>query len=117
MITDSTNLQIPITTIAHVRKQSGLDYSPDFVLPISSVTDQCLCQPLNKQVYTRTHTSGWTISGQPKSDRCSSNPDSCKYWITEFIAVHPVYGYVWGDVEYEIYAETEYGYVDFVKNM
>jgi hypothetical protein len=52
--------------------------------------------------------SGWTIEGAINEDYYS--------WVNEFEAVHPVFGKVWGNFEIEVYADSEEGYEDFVKN-
>jgi len=55
-----------------------------------------------------THESGWTISGRLYEDYF--------VWVNEFEATHPFFGRVWGDFEDVVYADSEEGYADFVKN-
>lgn len=59
-------------------------------------------------VYSRTHSDGWTIRGRIAEDYY--------YWINDFEAIHPVYGRVWGNFEFEVYADSKTGYELFVKN-
>lgn len=57
---------------------------------------------------TRTHESGWTISGIIHEDYYE--------WVNEFEASHPVHGKVWGDFEGTVNADSEDGFSDFWKN-
>ena len=52
--------------------------------------------------------SGWVITGDIKEDYYT--------WVNEFEAVHPIYGKVWGNFEYEVYADSEEGYEHFFQN-
>jgi hypothetical protein len=54
-----------------------------------------------------THPDGWTVSGEINEDYFE--------WVNEFEASHPRYGRVWGDFEYEVHADSEEGFNDFVK--
>lgn len=58
--------------------------------------------------YSRTHSSGWTISGKLRTDWF--------VWVNEFEATHLQYGRVWGDFEVEVEAESEEGFAHFYKN-
>lgn len=61
-----------------------------------------------KNIYSRTHPSGWTISGRLNADY--------HIWVNEFEATHPQYGRVWGDFEFEVKAESEEGFRNFYEN-
>lgn len=52
-----------------------------------------------------THKDGWTIVGEVVTDYYS--------WVNEFEATHPVYGRVYGNFEYEVYADSEEGFAHF----
>jgi hypothetical protein len=58
--------------------------------------------------HTRTHDSGWTITGEICEDYY--------VWIARFEAVHPKFGKVWGDFEHEVHADGEEGFDDFYRN-
>jgi hypothetical protein len=47
------------------------------------------------KIYTKTHSSGWTISGRIHDDYFQ--------WVNEFYATHPIYGTISGDFESKIY--------------
>ena len=55
-----------------------------------------------------THKDGWTVIGFILQDHCS--------WVNDFSASHELYGRVWGDFEQTIFADSEEGLNDFVKN-
>lgn len=55
--------------------------------------------------HSRTHDSGWTITGEIKEDYYT--------WVNEFTAVHPTFGKVWGDFEIEVFADSEEAYSHF----
>lgn len=61
-----------------------------------------------KRTRTRTHESGWTISGKIHNDWFS--------WVNAFEAHHPTYGQVWGDFEKEVYVESEEAFEHFWKH-
>lgn len=54
------------------------------------------------------HSSGWIIKGEIHEDYYT--------WVNYFEAEHPKYGKVWGDFEFEVYADSEKAFVDFYKN-
>ena len=58
--------------------------------------------------YSRTHPSGWTISGQLKMDWF--------VWVNDFDASHPQFGRVWGNFENLVNAASEEAFTDFYKN-
>jgi hypothetical protein len=51
--------------------------------------------------------SGWTITGETHNDYYS--------WVNYFEATHPKYGWVRGDFEREVIAESENGFNHFIK--
>lgn len=55
--------------------------------------------------YTKTHLSGWTISGEVHTNRFA--------WVNHFEAKHPWYGYVKGNFEDTVQASSEMGYNHF----
>lgn len=59
-------------------------------------------------VYSRTHPDGWTISAKPKADWF--------VWVSEFDAIHPQYGRVWGNFEVSVEADSEEGFTHFFEN-
>lgn len=59
-------------------------------------------------LHTKTHPSGWTITGEVHEDYY--------YWVNEFSATHPVYGFVNGDFESKVYASSKEAYEHFVEN-
>jgi hypothetical protein len=52
--------------------------------------------------------SGWGIVGEIHEDWYK--------WVNEFEATHSIYGKVWGNFEDKVFADSEEGYEDFVKN-
>lgn len=58
--------------------------------------------------YLGTHNNGWTINGEVHEDYYT--------WVNEFEAVHLIFGRVWGNFEYTVYADTREGYSDFVNH-
>lgn len=66
-----------------------------------------VCEDHDSQVghCTRTHATGWTISGVVKED--------WYYWVNDFEAHHPDFGRVWGNFEEAVFADTESGYEAF----
>lgn len=61
-----------------------------------------------KRVYTRTHESGWTISGCLHEDYF--------IWVEEFVAIHPTFGIVSGDFMDEVYSSSEEAFAHFYKH-
>jgi hypothetical protein len=55
-----------------------------------------------------THSDGWTIIGEIREDYFT--------WVNEFLAHHPIHGFVWGDFEDSVFADSKDGFDDFVKN-
>lgn len=58
--------------------------------------------------HTRTHKSGWTISGSIHEDYFT--------WVNCFSATHPVYGLIIGDFENEVKADSEEAFQHFWAN-
>lgn len=58
--------------------------------------------------HTRTHDSGWTITGEVHEDYY--------VWVNDFTATHPIYGSVSGDFEQEVEADSEEGFAHFWAN-
>ncbi len=54
---------------------------------------------------TRTHSDGWTISGEVQEDYY--------YWVNDFEASHPTLGKVCGNFEGEVHADSEEAFKDF----
>jgi len=55
--------------------------------------------------YTKTHSDGWTISGEVLEDYYE--------WVNDFEASHPTLGRVWGNFESEVHADSEEAFADF----
>ena len=79
-------------------KEDGLAHTLD-------AEDVCENHGSQTGYQTRTHASGWTISGAVKEDYY--------YWVNDFEAHHPDFGRVWGDFEEKVFADTESGYEAF----
>lgn len=60
------------------------------------------------RIFTRIHSNGWTITGNMSNDYYS--------WVEKFEAIHPTFGKIVGVVDDKIYATSEEGYEDFIKN-
>lgn len=90
-----------------IEKIYGKDFSSGggaLTLNLTEVTDLCVAEG----VHTKTHKSGWTITGEVVEDYY--------VWVSEFCALHPVYGLVCGDFEETVYASSEKGFKDFFEN-
>jgi hypothetical protein len=55
-----------------------------------------------------THLDGWTVKGEIKEDYYE--------WVNKFAARHHTFGYVWGDFEDVVYADSIEGYQDFIEH-
>lgn len=66
-----------------------------------------VCDESDIQVghFGKTHPDGWFISGHVKED--------WYYWVNEFAAYHPTFGWVWGDYENEVHADSEEAFQAF----
>lgn len=58
--------------------------------------------------YTKTHDSGWTITAKLNEDYF--------FWVGGFVAWHPVFGQVAGNFETRVFADSQAGFEDFVRN-
>jgi hypothetical protein len=58
--------------------------------------------------YTRTHTSGWTISGKIQVDHFE--------WVSVFTAIHPQWGKIVADLDEQIEVESAEAYEHFFAN-
>ena len=88
-------------------KKYGVDFKSEggaLTLPASSVATG------NKTggLQTRTHGSGWTITGEIHEDYYK--------WVNDFEATHPKFGKVAGNFEKEVTADSEEAFEDFWKN-
>ncbi len=90
-----------------ITKKFGTDFNSEggaLTLPVSAVS----VHPQDSGTHTRTHESGWTITGEVREDYYT--------WVNKFEATHPIFGKVWGDFEEEVHADSEQGFADFWKN-
>lgn len=62
----------------------------------------------NPGYYVKKHPSGWTIGGCLVED--------CFTWVNVFVAHHPTLGYVSGDFEREVWADSEEAFEHFYKH-
>lgn len=105
----SKNAQYNNDTTPKITKIFGKDFDSNggaLTLERREVTDDE--NAVSGRTYTKTHESGWTITGKIFED--------CFTWVNHFEAHHPYFGKVWGDFESEVYADTEKGFADFYKN-
>src|ERR1035437_1146856 len=85
--------------IAFVCKKYGEDFDSSggaLTLEPSEVEDIN-----NNGLYSKTHTDGWTITGEIHEDYYT--------WVNDFSAEHPELGRVWGNFEDIVYADSEEG--------
>jgi hypothetical protein len=90
-----------------VTKKFNVDFFSEdgaLTLPLSAVSksDQIA------GVHSRTHDSGWTITGEVHEDYY--------VWVNDFEALHPRFGTVKGNFEEEVVADSEEAFTDFWKN-
>jgi hypothetical protein len=102
-------MQEKIDHMKNTNNQIIVEYKKNFksearTLPPESVTD---CRE-SCGVFTKTHPSGWTITGEVHEDYY--------YWVNEFTAHHPEYGSVRGDFENKVYVDSHDALNHFVKN-
>jgi len=94
-----------------IEKKFGVDFDSEggaLTLPIEYVTtDDCSIVSVYEE-YSRTHESGWVITGVICEDYF--------YWVDEFEAYHPIYGNVKGAFEHTVYADSEEGFQHFYQN-
>ena len=98
-------------------KRFGVDFNyPEgggysaLTLPQNSVCECFLSEEEVRDdiIYSRTHSSGWTISGKLHTDWF--------IWVNEFKATHPLYGRVWGNFHADVKADSEEGFAHFYRN-
>lgn len=82
-------------------------YTQDFpsqarTLRVSSVSDDNVMGG----THTKTHPSGWTITGEVREDYYT--------WVNDFTATHPIHGAVSGDFEKTVTATSEAALADFL---
>lgn len=91
-----------------ITKKYGVDFHSEggaLTLHRESVTED---DDKDRGIDTRTHESGWTITGEIHEDYY--------VWVNAFEATHPAFGKVWGDFESEVHADSEEGFSDFWKH-
>lgn len=90
-----------------ITKKFGEDFTSEggaLTLPAESVT----ADGAREGLHTRTHASGWTISGVVREDWYE--------WVNDFKASHPTFGEVSGNFEETVEADTEEGFAHFWAN-
>lgn len=90
-----------------ITKRFRKDFFSDggaLTLPVSAVS----VVPVDSGLHSRTHDSGWTISGMVHEDYYT--------WVNDFEASHPVYGKVQGNFESEVTADSEEAFQHFWKH-
>ncbi len=90
-----------------ITKKFGVDFHSSggaLTLPQSAVTEN----DDQGGTHTRTHDSGWTITGEVHEDYY--------VWVNEFKATHLKYGEIAGNFEDEVTAESEEAFAHFWQN-
>lgn len=90
-----------------VVKKFGIDFDSDGGALTLDGLDVCNTGA-ESGTHTRTHEDGWTITGVIHEDYY--------VWVNYFEASHPVYGFVWGDFESEVFSTGEDTFFDFYGN-
>lgn len=83
----------------------------ELILPPSCVCDNVegnMTSILEGNIFSKTHSSGWTIKAKIKSDWYS--------WINKFEADHPVHGKIYGDFGKKVIAKNKEAFDHFVKH-
>ena len=91
-----------------VIKRFGQDFKSEggaLTLDNSAVTDNDMA---SSGTHSRTHDSGWTITGELHEDYY--------VWVNDFTATHPELGRVEGNFEGEVMATSEEAFAHFWKN-
>lgn len=83
------------------------DYCFETGMAITLSADQVRGELQEDGTYSRTHKSGWTITGEIHEDYVE--------WVNHFVATHPVYGQVSGDFEEEVHASTREAFRHFYR--
>jgi hypothetical protein len=91
-------------------KKFGIDFhSSGGALTLSAESVKENCALFNREeYYTRTHASGWTITGKISEDYYT--------WVNDFMAYNPDFGWVEGNFEDKVYATSEEAFKHFWKN-
>lgn len=90
-----------------ITKKFGVDFFSEpgaLTLEVHEVSEN----PHALGSHTRFHADGWSIHGFIKEDYYT--------WVSDFFAVHPEHGRVWGNFEKEVYADSEEGFQHFFVN-
>lgn len=90
-----------------VEKRFGVDFHSEggaLTLSVSEVSEH----DVSGGNHSRTHKSGWTISGEVHEDYFT--------WVNEFQAQHSKYGKVWGNFEGSVFSDSETGFKHFFKH-
>jgi len=91
-----------------ITKKFGVDFTSDggaLTLDVEEVTKPG--SDTNVQYY-KTHPDGWKITAYINEDYYE--------WINYFEAKHLIYGDVWGDFQYIVFADSEEAFQHFYKN-
>ena len=91
-----------------IKKRFGVDFHSEggaLTLSTSEVTSD---DDAYNGTHTKTHDSGWTITGDIHEDYYR--------WVNDFKAVHPTLGKVVGNFESEVKATSEEAFKHFWKN-
>lgn len=99
-----------------IKKRFGVDFNnkdakhPALTLPVRSVVEKELSigDVTPKGVQSRTHKSGWTISGKVHSSGIK--------WVNSFTAQHANYGTIKGNFETIVWCESEEAFDHFWKH-
>lgn len=87
-------------------------YGVDFTSPGGALTlRQCEVtedRDFERGYSRRSHSDGWTIGGEVHEEYC--------VWVNDFVAFHPVHGFLYGDFEHVVYAETEEAFKHFMEH-
>ncbi len=90
-----------------IEKKFGVDFHSDGGALTLSVSDVANSDEQGG-THTKTHTDGWTITGEVHEDYYT--------WVNDFEATHPVYGQVKGNFEASVFADTEEGFQHFMEH-
>jgi hypothetical protein len=85
---------------------SDFRYGVDVNLHAHEITDGAPGRRTDGVEYTKSHTSGWTITGTYREDYYT--------WVEHFMAIHPQLGYVSGDFDDVIEASSHAAYDHFM---
>ncbi len=88
-----------------VVKRFGVDFRSDGGALTLYRGEVCDIEGVDAGFHTRTHDSGWTISGEIHEDYY--------VWVNDFVATHPTFGRVEGNFESLVFASSEESFQDF----